>query len=193
MMAHQGWAQVLRAQRRWEEAILEYEKVIEINRNFPYAYTQLARCKLVVRGALDEAASLAQHAIRLSPRDPGIYAWYARLGEVETMRSRTGQAVGWYEKARHANPGHPGGHAGLAAAYGLAGEYARAAAALAGARKLSDVYSSLARVRTYSSAADPQSKIRDLFEATYLAGLCKAGCRRNELTASDPVKSIDTV
>jgi hypothetical protein len=40
---------------------------------------------------------------------------------------------------------------------------------------LSDVYSSLARVRVYASTADPESKVRDLFEATYVAGLRLAG------------------
>jgi tetratricopeptide (TPR) repeat protein len=112
---------VLRVQRRWEEAILEYQRVIELNRNFPYAYNQLAQCKLVATGDLKEAFSLAYPAIRLSPRDPGIYAWYARLGLIEMLGSRTDQAVVWYEKARYANPGHAGGHAGLAAAYGLRG------------------------------------------------------------------------
>lgn len=179
MMAHQGWAQVLRAQRRWEEAMFEYQKVIEINRNFPYAYSQLALCKLVVRGALDEAASLAHQAIRLSPRDPGVHGWYARLGQVEILRSRTAQAAAWYGKARHANPGHPGGHAGLAAAYGLAGEYARAAAALASARRLSHVYSSLARVRMYASGADPESKVRICSKPPTSPGCAPPACRRS--------------
>ena len=66
-------------------------------------------------------------------------------------------------------------HGDLASAYALAGETRRAAAELAEARRLSsdDRYSSLARLRDVRFQAFP--KIRALFEATYFAGLRKAG------------------
>ena len=63
----------------------------------------------------------------------------------------------------------------LAAAYGLKGETERGAAELAEARRLNDDgrYSSIARVKGVGHFGVP--KIRALFEATYLAGLRKAG------------------
>jgi len=68
-------------------------------------------------------------------------------------------------------------HAALAAAYALTGETERAAAELTEARKLSsdDRYSSLARQRASGFYGTAAPKIQALYEATYFAGLRKAG------------------
>ena len=91
------------------------------------------------------------------------------------LQSRTDEAIVWLEKARSANPGLPVVHACLASAYALKGETERAAAELAEARRLSgdDRYSSIARLKAVGYFGVP--KIRALFEATYFAGLRKAG------------------
>ena len=65
-------------------------------------------------------------------------------------------------------------HAYLASAYALKEETPRAVAELAEARRLSDGrYSSIARLKANEYFGVP--KVRVLFEATYLAGLRKAG------------------
>jgi len=94
---------------------------------------------------------------------------------VHLLQSRTDEAIVWLEKARSANPAIPFFHIRLAAAYGLKGETGRAAAELAEARKLvgDDRYSSLARYTTGGYFGVP--KVRALCEATYFAGLRKAG------------------
>jgi len=63
----------------------------------------------------------------------------------------------------------------LASARVLTGDTERAAADLAEARRLSldDRYSSIARLRAVGLWGVP--KVQELFEATYLAGLRKAG------------------
>jgi hypothetical protein len=68
-------------------------------------------------------------------------------------------------------------HILLASAYGLKGETERAAAELTEARRLhgGDHYSSIARLKAFSSGYSGVPKIRTLFEATYFAGLRKAG------------------
>jgi hypothetical protein len=65
----------------------------------------------------------------------------------------------------------------LAAAYALRGETERAAAELAEARRLSgdDRFSSIARLKAVGHFGLPKTKTRALFEATYFAGLRKAG------------------
>jgi len=66
----------------------------------------------------------------------------------------------------------------LASAYGLKGDTERAAAELAEARRLAgrDSLSSLARERAALSRTHfDELKVREWFEATYLAGLRKAG------------------
>ena len=98
------------------------------------------------------------------------------IGLTHLLQSRTDEAIAWLEKARTANPAHPGVHDRVAAAYGLIGETERAAAELAEARRLSgnpDWLSSVSRARARHFFLAP--KVRALFEATYFAGLRKAG------------------
>jgi adenylate cyclase len=114
-LAHLAKGQVLRAQNRPEEAIPEYEAVIAFNRNSPHAIAALGHCKLWI-GLMDEAILLQEQAIRLSPRDPLIGAFYMRIGQAHLLQSRTDEAIPWLEKARNANPRHPHSHAWLASA-----------------------------------------------------------------------------
>ena len=112
---------------------------------------------------------------RQSPRDPLIGYWYYAIGTVHLLQSRTDEAIVWLEKARSANPAFWFGHANLASAYALKGETERAATELAEVRRLigDDRYSSIARLKAIGRWGAP--KTRALFEATYFAGLRKAG------------------
>jgi TolB-like protein/DNA-binding winged helix-turn-helix (wHTH) protein len=173
-LAHYAKGQVLRAQRRYAEAIPEYETVIAISRNWVFAYFALGQCKLYT-GSIEEAIPLVEQAIRLSPRDPQLGIWYFQIGIAHLLQSRTDEAIIWLEKARSAIPAHPNVHARLAAAYARKGDLDRAAAELAEARRLSgdDRYSSIARLKAVEYFAVP--KIRALSEATFFVGLRKAG------------------
>ena len=69
-------------------------------------------------------------------------------------------------------------HTLLASAYGLKGETEHAAAELAEARRLrsDDRLSSIAHVKAFSGGYQGAApKVRALFDATYIAGLRKAG------------------
>jgi adenylate cyclase len=173
-VAHMAKGDVLRAQRRYPEAIPEYETALALDWNAVYAYFALGQCKPNT-GSIEETIPLVERAIRLSPRDPGLGIWYNQIGYTYLLQSRTDEAVRWLEKARDQNPAHSMIRGYLAAAYGLAGETERAAAELAEARRLSpdDRYSSIAHQRLVWSFGVP--KIRALVEATYFAGLRKAG------------------
>jgi TolB-like protein/class 3 adenylate cyclase len=174
--AHMAKGEVLRAQRRYAEAIPEYEAALSFN--FPplYALHPLAYCKLFT-GSIEEAIPLEEQAIRLSPRDPSIGVFHRQIGLAHLVQSRTNEAVLWLEKARNAAPGHPNIRAQLASAYALAGETEGAGAELAEARRLSgdNRFSSLARLREVEDFGELIPKVRALFEATYIAGLRKAG------------------
>jgi len=178
--AHFAKGLLLRQQGRPDEAALEFETVLAFNRNWVGALFQLGICKALT-GSLDEAIPLAEQAIRLSPHDPGLANFYWFIGGMHLAQSHTGEAVLWLEKARAANPTLAGPRAFLASAYALKAEIEHAFAELAEARRLSrdDQYSSIARLQ---AAGLPGSrgywgvpKVRALFEATYLAGLRKAG------------------
>jgi TolB-like protein/Tfp pilus assembly protein PilF len=172
--AHFVKGSVLRAQCRWDEAAVEYETALALNRNMVGALNELGWCKLFT-GSIDDVIPLVEQAIRLSPRDPGIASRYGLIGLVHLLQSRTDEAIVWLEKARSAMPTLPFLCSHLASAYALRGETERAAAELAEARRLSggDLFSSIAHLKALRLRALP--KIRALFEATYFAGLRKAG------------------
>jgi len=169
---------VLRAQNRWEEAISEYQAALALNSNSASALHDLAVCKLFTE-VIDEVIPLEEEAIRFSPRDPYIGFWYHVIGAVHLLQSRIDEAIVWLEKARSAMPSVPIVHGSLASAYALRDEPERAAAELAEARKLTsdDRWSSIARQKAYRNFAGMvfAAPIRALYEATYLAGLRKAG------------------
>ena len=178
--AHFAKGLLLNQQGRPDEAALEFDKVLAFNRNWVGALFQLGVCKALT-GSLDEAISLAEQAILLSPHAAGLANFYWFIGGMHLAQSHTGEAVLWLEKARATNPNLAGPRAFLASAYALKAETEHAFAELAEARRLSrdDQYSSIARLQ---AAGLPGSrgywgvpKVRALFEATYFAGLRKAG------------------
>ena len=173
-LAHFAKGQVLRTQHRYGEAIPEYEMALVLNRYELGAYAPLGWCKLHT-GSIDEVIPLAEQGIRLSPRDPLIGSWYSQTGVVHLLQSRTNDAIVWFEKARNANPVIPIVHAHLASAYALKGETEHAVAELAEARRLSGDhrYESIGRLKAVGFLG--VAKIRALYEATYFAGLRKAG------------------
>src|SRR6202022_4999583 len=77
---------VLRAQKRWEEAIPQHEAALASNRNWVQALTSLGWCKLYA-GSIVEVTPLVEQAIRLSPRDPSIGYFYSRVGTVHLLQS----------------------------------------------------------------------------------------------------------
>jgi TolB-like protein len=173
-LAHFAKGVVLRAQHRNELAIPEFETVIGLNRHSAHAYAHLGLCKLLT-GSIEETIPLEEQAIRLSPRDPRIGLWYHRIGLVHLLQSRIDEAIVWFERARNAGPGLPYVCACLASVYALRSEIKLAEAELVEARKLSsdDRYSSVCRLKSLGDFGVP--RIRALYEATYFAGLRRAG------------------
>jgi TolB-like protein/Flp pilus assembly protein TadD len=180
-LAHYAKGAVLRWEGRCEEAIPEYETALALNPNWLYSSDWLAWCKLIT-GSIDEVIPLEEQAIRLGPRDPSVGNFYVKIGVAHLLRSQADKAIVWLEKARTEFPTGPNIHALLAAAYALKGEIDRAATELAEARRLAadGRFSSIAQL---TAAGAPWSglgywgvpKVRALFEATYFAGLRKAG------------------
>jgi TolB-like protein/Tfp pilus assembly protein PilF len=174
--AHIAKAHLRRAQRRYAEAIPEYETALAYNRNYVYAFFALGQCMLHT-GSIEETIPLVERAIRLSPRDPELGVWYEQIGNVHLLQSHTAEAVIWLKKARNHTPAHPTIRGDLASAYALNGQAERATAQLAEARRLSpdDRYSSIARLKQVRNFEALTAQIRGLSEATYYAGLRKAG------------------
>ena len=173
-LAHLANGMLLHARGDPEQAIPEYETVITSNRNWVNVLYVLGMCKLLV-GSINETTPLIEQAIRFSPRDPFMANWYMLIGTVNLLKSQTDEAILWLEKALSANPGLAFAHGHLAAAYALEGGTERAHVELAEARRLSGDgrFASMARLQAARSWGVP--KVRALYEATYFAGLRKAG------------------
>ena len=172
-LAHYAKGEVLRVQRRCEQAIPEYETALAINPNWVGALAVIGRCKIYI-GPIDEAIPAQEQAIRLSPRHRRIAVWYFRIGEAHLLQSRIDDAILWLEKARNANAGLWYIHRHLASAYALKGETERATAELAEARRLSGDSQPWSIARFRANTRYETSSIRALCEATFYAGLRKA-------------------
>jgi adenylate cyclase len=162
---------------RFADAIPEYEIYLAANPNAVGTLPHLAWCKFMA-GAPDEAIPLLEKAVRLSPRDPYLYLWFWRLGTVHLFQGRLEEAILWLEKSRRANPPFPFPHALLAAAYGLKGDLARAAAELAETnealkRRNDNRFATIALVRKNGELNTPA--LHDRFEQLFITGLRKAG------------------
>jgi len=175
-LPHYAKANLLRALRRFAEAIPEYETVLALNRNWVFGFFGLGQCKLWT-GSIEETIPRVERAIRLSPRDPALGVWYSNVGLVHLLQSRTVEAITWLEKARNQWPAQSLIRGELTSAYALNGETERAIAELAEARRLSgdDRFASIARLRALGVYGAGVPKIQALVEATYFAGLRKAG------------------
>jgi adenylate cyclase len=171
--AHHVKGQILRAQRRYDEAIVEYETVIALWPMAVSARSHLARAKIFI-GEPAEAIPLLEQAMRISPRDPSIGFMYYRLGFANLLLGNPDEAIRWDEKAvlTYYDPRDP--YRDLAAAWGLKGDKAAAQAALAECAKQPTFnYATLAEVRRRRLSDRP--KFVALLERTVIEGLRKAG------------------
>jgi adenylate cyclase len=164
------------------EAISLFERALALDQQSVAAQSYLATALAArVEGNMTDTAAadltrakaLAGNALAASPGSP--LAHYAKGQVLRALQSRTDDAIIWLERARNATPAHPDIRANLASAYAFKGEAARAAAEFAETRSLSgdDRFSSIARLKAVRDFGVP--KIHALFEATYFAGLRKAG------------------
>jgi tetratricopeptide (TPR) repeat protein len=173
--AHYVKGQLLRAQGRCNDAIPEYEAAIAFDRNSAPSYAWLGWCKFLA-GEVDKTIPLEEEAIRLSPQDRAIAAWYGRIGMVHLLKGRTQDAIVWLVKARgsysqqNREPVYI--NAWLAAAHALNGERELARSEIEEAWKRG-LHRTMAGFNEDPWYASP--KIRALAEATYFAGLRKAG------------------
>jgi len=169
---HLTMGAVRQMQRRYAEAISEYETALALNRNLVYAIWALGRCKTSI-GKIDESIPFQEQAIRLGPRDSGISEHYFRIGEAHLLQSRLDQAIAWLEKSCRASPEVWYVHAWLAAAYALIGDLQRARAELDIARTLQtpDFEAAIAHIAERFTAPESRAK----FDATIYAGLRLAG------------------
>jgi adenylate cyclase len=124
--AHFAKAWVHMAQNRHEEAIIAVERSFALNPSFIDGYDILCLANNFL-GRPDRAIEYADTAIRLSPRDPILYAKYHFKGWAFFMKEQDGQSIEWLRRSAAVAPGvEPFTYLLLASAYALNGRQTEA-------------------------------------------------------------------
>ena len=96
-VAHSAKALVLMAEGRHEEAIVEAERSVALNPSDIYGYLMNG----VAHNFLcepDQSIDVVDKAIRLSPRDPLLWALYEVKGEAFFIKQQNDKAISWFRK-----------------------------------------------------------------------------------------------
>lgn len=107
------------------EALLWFERTIEINPSQAHAYAQLGRV-LVATERVEQGLEHILYAMRLSPRDPNMAYWLGYAGFAELELKHYDGAINYLEKAMALNPNQPRSLLTLVAAHTLAGNTVQA-------------------------------------------------------------------
>ena len=145
--AHYAMAGVRRYQNRLAESRIENETAIALDPNHARAIFQLGQT-LMYLGQPQAAVPYIEKALRLSPHDSNITAFYCVLGRCRLYLGQD-EAIDLLRKARAANPRLYLSHLILAGALGLQGELDEARTAIAEALRLKPEINSLAAWRQH--------------------------------------------
>ena len=121
--------------RRADEALRTTDAGLAINPSDASLYSMRSTAKSSL-GQFEQAKSDAQHAIRLSPRDPLIGLFHVEFGDAELGIGHFDAAIAEYRNATDAGYRPFFAYTNLAAAYALDGKMGEAKTALAEARRL---------------------------------------------------------
>ena len=158
-MAYATLGMLRRMQVRLAESRIALEKAVTLDPNNDTANRQLA-WTLLFLAEPDAAIAQGEKSLRLSPRDPYIFAVYQLMGWSHLVSNRVDEAIDLFIKGCTANPRVWTFYYGLAGALALKGDLDGAKAALAESLKLRPEVNSLAQWYEYlpwtSKANNPQ-------------------------------------
>ena len=104
---------------RIDEAIIEFEKAIEMRPQYVAAYTSLGAA-YGQKGTIDQSISASKKAIELAPRNATAYY---NLGKAFGIEKNFDEAFASFFKAIELDPGYPEPYYGLAVCYYFTGHY----------------------------------------------------------------------
>ena len=171
--AHNQKGEVLRAERRLNDAIAEYERALALDPNFVDAFANLGLTYSEL-GQYEKAVEFYDKAIRLSPHDPNLFFWYSFKGQAYFALQQDEQAIDWSRRAIAVNPNFFIPHSTLAAALALTGHDAEAHDALQRTIAFSPRKSIAAVKATWAPPASADPRAHAAFDR-FIEGLRKAG------------------
>ena len=160
-----------------EEALAEYDAALEIDPNFPTAYSAKG-VALIRLGRAREALSPVQLALRISPRDPYAYFWHGTLCEAHLHLQEYKDAIEECRRSVNMNNSYWIAYIQLISAYGATGQMEQARQTVAELGKIlpSSITVQACRELWYdvSSNAQYRREVDDIAD-----GLRKAGIREH--------------
>ena len=123
--AHYAKGLVLKAERRFDEAIAEYERALALDPNSANAVAALGDTYNALRQP-EKAIEFIDKAIRLSPRDPGLFFWYSTKSNAYLLLQQYDHAIEWARRSIAINPNFAGPYAVLATALASTGHSSEA-------------------------------------------------------------------
>jgi len=111
-------AALLRAQGKFEDAIVAAHLLIEQNPGEPWAYKEVALSTMYL-GRVADSVAWFEKAEEIGPHDPGRWTWLGGKGQALLLLGRDAEAIKSLRGAVEANPANVGDYAVLAEAYAL--------------------------------------------------------------------------
>ncbi len=152
--AHLQRATALQASKAPERALSECELAISLDGNLAGAHGRAGLLKIFV-GRAEETEQHVSEAMRLSPRDPDLHAWYFHLGVAALFLGRLDAAIRYLRKSVEISSEFGLGYFYLAAALALAGRQEEAADARGTGERLTPTFT-ISRVRARAFGDNPR-------------------------------------
>jgi TolB-like protein/cytochrome c-type biogenesis protein CcmH/NrfG len=102
-LAHFAQGLVRRARGEHHEALIAFNRAIELDRNFVHAYAQKGN-ELTLVGRPAEAPPLVERAIWLSPHDPSIGMFQWIIGRALFFTGEYEESIPWFRKSIETRP-----------------------------------------------------------------------------------------
>jgi adenylate cyclase len=155
-----------------EEALAEYDAALEIDPNFPTAYSAKG---VALMGRAREALSPVQLALRISPRDPYAYFWHGTLCEAHLHLQEYKDAIEECRRSVNMNNSYWIAYIQLISAYGATGQMEQARQTVAELDKIFPSSVSSKRYREicydFSSNAQYRREVDDIVDGVRKAGI----------------------
>jgi adenylate cyclase len=171
--AHFARAYILIAEKRNEEAIVEAEQILALSPSFIPSYELLCEANnFLVRP--EKCIEYADKAIRLSPRDPLLWVFYADKGWSLLLQQQDDQAIEWVRRSLAIAPDTSVQQVLLTSALALTGRQTEAREALGRYLSLKGSSKTIAQFRPQHRALSASPKWL-AYSDRLIEGLRKAG------------------
>lgn len=169
---HLAKGNVVTFERRFDDAIAEFERALALDPNIAEAYGALGNVYVDI-GQYEKAIEFFDKAMRLSPQNPQLIFWYHGKGRAYFGLQQYDQAIEWARWTIAINPNFAGPHFFLAASLALTGHEAEARDAQQRRAALSKV-KNVAALKALAPPPSADPRVRASFDRA-IEGMRKAG------------------